>query len=175
MGSVLYICSILHLYNVAPYRRINDLRKLLSRLCLRKCPHDLCEYRLRGHTVSLGELVFLLDSESNLIDRHIAALVRNLRRDDDPHALLNKQLDLVGKLVIFVVGKTAYAKALNYDRVRALGNVIEDIRAHTRRQLDEHYVRIDLVIELNGLGITLLDIVAHLARADESYLGVVNA
>ena len=34
---------------------------------------------------------------------------------------------------------------------------------------------VDLVIELNGLGITLLDIVAHLARADESDLGVVNA
>lgn len=163
------------LNNITPNRHIDNLCKLLRRFRLRECPHDLGEDGFGRHAVSLGELVFLLDAESDLIDRHVAALVGNLRGDDDSDALFDKHFDLVGEFVILVVGKSADTEGFDYDRVRVVCNIIEDVRTHTGDELDEHYACVDLVVELNRLGVAFLYIVAHLAAADESDLGVVNA
>ena len=152
-----------------------ELAKFLRGLGLRKRPHDLGNDRLRRHIVCLGKLVLLLDLQTYAVNGHIAALVRDLGRDDDADTAADEHFDLIGKFVAVVIRKTAHAEAFDDDRVAMLCGVIEDARTDAGNEFDDEHGGVERIVEADGLGVMLADVVAHSACADDADLGIIDA
>ena len=152
-----------------------ELAKFLRGLGLRKHPHDLGNDRLRRHIVCLGKLVLLLDLQTHAVNGHIAALVRDLGRDDDADTAADEHFDLIGKFVAVVIRKTAHAEAFDDDRVAMLCGVIEDARTDAGNEFDDEHGGVERIVEADGLGVMLADVVAHSACADDADLGIIDA
>ena len=90
-----------------PVEPLLELVKVLA--VLGQQPHDLGDNGLNGHIVGLQEAEAVLDPLAHLVNAHIAALISDLRGQDQDLVGLVVIAQLLGKGTIGVKGEAGYA------------------------------------------------------------------
>ena len=83
--SALFVCFLRAFKDeqIARNRRVKELLDLRKVACLRQNPHQLGYDRLGRHRVCLQNAGLSRRTRADLINGKVAALMRNLRRDDN--------------------------------------------------------------------------------------------